>query len=78
MTIVCSLLIVLTRVMARLLYAKEFYDAWQYVPFLLIAIVFGALSGYIGGIFAAVKDTVIFAKTSIIGAITNVIINIIM
>ena len=75
MVIVCSFLIVFTKILARLLYAKEFYEAWKYVPFLLIAVVFGALSGYIGGIFAAVKDTKVFAKTSIIGAFANVIMN---
>lgn len=73
MVIVCSVLIMLSRVMAKFLYANDFYAAWKYVPFLLIASVFGALSGYIGGIFAATKDTKIFAKTSIVGAVANLI-----
>jgi O-antigen/teichoic acid export membrane protein len=78
MVAVCSVLIVLTKGIAHILYAKDFYVAWQYVPFLLLATLFGALSGYIGGIFAAVKDANIFAKSSIIGAIVNVILNIIL
>lgn len=78
MTLVCSILIVFTKIMAKLLYAKDFYVAWQYVPFLLIAIVFGALSGYIGGIFAAVKDTKIFANTSIVGAVINIVLNVVL
>lgn len=73
MVIVCSVLIMLSRVMAKFLYANDFYAAWKYVPFLLIASVFGALSGYIGGIFAATKDTKIFASTSIVGAVANLI-----
>jgi O-antigen/teichoic acid export membrane protein len=48
------------------------------VPFLLIATVFGALSGYIGGILGAVKDTKIFAKSTSVGAIVNIILNIIL
>ena len=36
------------------------------------------MSGYIGGIFAAVKDSKIFAKSTVCGAITNVILNLIL
>ncbi len=78
MTLVCSLLIVMSRLIASFLYAKDFYDAWKYVPFLLIATVFGSLSGYIGGIYAAVKDTKSFAITSIYGAIVNLIITFVL
>lgn len=78
MTIVCSVLIILSRIIASLLYAKNFFEAWKYVPFLLIAIVFGALSGYMGGIFAAVKDTKVFAKSSIVGAVLNMVLNFIL
>lgn len=55
-------LIILSRTIAELLYNKDFYNAWKYAPFLTIAAVFGALSGYIGGIYAATKDTKAFAK----------------
>ena len=78
MIIVCSGLIVIARLLASVLYAKDFYFAWRYVPFLLIATLFGSLSGYIGGIFAAVKDTKIFAKSSIIGAGINIVFNILL
>ena len=77
LVIICSIIIVFDKVFAKILYAKEFYIAWKYVPWLTIAIVFGALSGYIGGVFSAVKDSKIFAHSSIIGAITNIMLNII-
>ena len=73
MTLVCSALIILSRTMAELLYSKEFYTAWQYVPFLTMAAVFGALSGYLGGIYAATKDTRTFATTSMVGAAANLV-----
>lgn len=72
---ICSTLIITTRFLAYILYAQEFFTAWRYVPFLLIAIVFGALSGYIGGIFTAVKDPKIFAQSTMIGATVNIILN---
>ena len=78
MIILCSILIMMSKLLAVILYKGDFYSAWKYVPFLLISIVFGALSGYIGGIFTAVKNTKIFAKSTVIGAITNLILNIIL
>ena len=41
MITVCSILILLTKVLARLLYKNQFYSAWTYVPYLLISILFG-------------------------------------
>lgn len=75
LTIACSAILVLDKILARLLYAKDFYVAWRYVPWLTIAIVFGALSGYIGGFFTAVKDSKIFAHSTLVGAVTNIILN---
>lgn len=75
MVVVCSAIIVTDKILAKFLYAKDFFIAWRYVPWLTIAILFGAMSGYIGGVFAAVKDSRIFAKSTVVGAITNVILN---
>ena len=75
MVFICSVLILSARLIAKILYAKDFYAAWKYVPFLMIAIVFGSLSGYIGGIFSAVKQSKIFAQSTVIGAASNIIMN---
>lgn len=71
----CAVLIIMDKTLARFLYAKDFYIAWQYVPFYLIAIVFGAVSSFCGGIFQAVKNSKAQSSTTIIGAISNVIMN---
>lgn len=78
MILICSLLILMARIIAHILYAKDFYVAWKYAPFLLISVVFGAMAGYIGGIFTAVKDSKIFAQSTVIGAIVNIVLNIIL
>jgi O-antigen/teichoic acid export membrane protein len=74
----CSVIIVTDKILAKILYAKDFYVAWKYVPWLTIAIVFGSLSGYIGGIFSAVKDSKIYAQSTIVGAVSNIALNIIL
>lgn len=75
LTIMCSAIIVADKILAKILYAKDFYVAWKYVPWLTIAIIFGSLSGFIGGIFSAVKATKIFATSTIVGAVTNIVLN---
>ena len=78
MTFLCACVIAADRFLAHLLYAGDFFGAWRYVPFLLIAIVFGALSGYIGGVFAASKDSKIYAYSTVISAISNIVLNIVL
>lgn len=75
MVLGCSAIIVVDKLLARLMYAKDFYAAWQYVPWLTIAIVFGSLAGYLGGFFSAVKDSKVFARTTLIGAACNIVLN---
>ena len=77
MVIICSGVILLDKLLARMMYAKDFYIAWKYVPFLTIAIVFSSMSGYIGGFFSAVKDSKVFAQSTLVGAVVNLVLNII-
>lgn len=78
MVLLCSAIIVADKILAHFLYAKDFFVAWKYVPWLTISIVFGSLSGYIGGFFSAVKNSKIFAQSTVIGAVSNIILNLIM
>ena len=78
MVLICSAIIVGDKILAHFLYAKDFFVAWKYVPWLTIAIVFGSLSGYIGGFFSAVKNSKIFAQSTVIGAASNIVLNLIM
>ena len=75
MVLGCSAIIVVDKLLARMMYAKDFFAAWQYVPWLTIAIVFGSLAGYLGGFFSAVKDSKVFARTTLIGAACNIVLN---
>lgn len=74
----CSGLILINIPLARLLYAKEFFVAWNYSSVLLVSVMFNSLTAYIGGIFAAVKQSKIIAYTTLISATVNMILNIIL
>lgn len=77
MCIICSLLIFMTRPLAHILYAKDFYEAWKYVPFLLVSSVLNCASGLLGPILSAKKDSKAMMWSAIIGASVNIIMNIV-
>lgn len=76
MCIACSGLMLLTKPLAYILYAKDFYLAWQYVPFLLISSVFNSASGMLGPILAAKKNSKAMMTSALIGAGANIVLNI--
>ena len=59
-----------------LLINKEFADAYLYIPILIIAALFNCLICIYTGIYIAKKDTKKVASTTIIGAVINILINI--
>lgn len=67
----CSCLIILDVPLARILYAKEFFTAWKCVPFLLLSNVFIAMAGFESSILQAMGSTKKIASTTIIGAVVN-------
>ena len=74
----CSFLILTVRLLAFLMFKKDFYGAWQYVPPLLISVVFGALTGFLGSICLAFKDSKAMGFATGLGAAVNIILNIIL
>lgn len=73
MAILCSVLVMFDKQIASLLFAKDFYDAWRYAPFLLLSVVFGSLSTLLGGLFTALKDSKFIATTTALGAALNIV-----
>lgn len=78
MVLACSFFILSDKFFAGILYANDFYKAWEYVPFLLISIVFGATGGYVGGIFSALKEAKMLSQSTTIGAVVNIGLNIVL
>lgn len=78
MCLVCSLIMIINVPLAKFLYSGEFMEAWKYVPPLLLSVVFNSMCLFIGGIFTAVKDTKAISLTTIIGALINIILNILL
>lgn len=75
MCLACAGLILLDIPLARFLYAKEFFEAWKYVPALLISVVFIASAGFFETIITLFKKSNVVAATTIAGAVVNLLLN---
>lgn len=72
---VCSLILLANIPLARMLYSKDFFAAWRYVPFLLVGTMFNGLALFMGCIFSAAKKTGEVSRTTMAGAAVNTICN---
>lgn len=57
--------------------SPEFYSSWEFVPFLLLGVVFSSFSGFLGTNYIAAKQTKGVFRTSIVGGIINIVLNLI-
>ncbi|MFF2910883.1 lipopolysaccharide biosynthesis protein [Paenibacillus sp. NPDC057934] len=72
-----SIILMLLKYMMGSLVSKEFYSSWEFIPFLLIGIVFSSFSAFLGTNYIAAKKTKGIFRTSLIGAAINIILNLI-
>lgn len=78
MTTFCSCIIIINIPLAKLLYSNDFFVAWKYSSVLLISVMFNTLTVFQGSIFSAAKATRAVATTTIISAVVNIIMNILL
>ena len=71
----CSFLIMTNKFLSNLLFSKEFYEAWKYVPIQLISVVLSTSSSFLSTLLAVYKKTKISLNISIITALLNVSLN---
>ncbi|WP_165056669.1 MULTISPECIES: lipopolysaccharide biosynthesis protein [unclassified Adlercreutzia] len=68
----CSVIMLLDVPLAHILYANEFFEAWRYVPFLLVGVLLNGLSLFEGCIYAAARRTKEVSATTIAGAVVGI------
>ena len=75
MSVSCMVLILMCKVLGHILYAKDFFKAWEYVPFLLVSGLINSASGIVGSILSAKKNSKAMGFSAFYGSITNVVLN---
>lgn len=68
-------LIFINKGLSRLMFANEFYNAWRYVPLLIISSVMNTASGMLAPILSAQYKTKPIALSSVIGLTVNLVLN---
>lgn len=74
----CSGLICASEFLGSILYAKDYYIAWTYVPVLLVAYFFSGLSGVMASIYTAMKRTQLLFRSTLCGALLNLVLNLLL
>ncbi len=75
LSLVCGGMILLSRVFAGILFDPSFAGAWVYIPTLLLATAFSALSNFCNSVYTVEKRSMPSLLTATLGAVTNVILN---
>lgn len=70
--VITAILILLSRIIAKLLLSGEFSNYWHTIPCLLISVFFGALVGFLGTIFSAEKKNSIQFISTMTGSFVSI------
>ena len=76
--LIASGIITFTVLITKLMFAKDYFDAWIYIPVLTFAMVFFNFVSFTGTVYVVEKKTVWSSLTSFAGALLNVILNLIL
>lgn len=75
---VAVILIILAKPLAFILFQKDFFMAWKATTILLFAYVFNFLAGILGTVYTSAKQTKLIFTSTVIGAVINVLLNLIL
>lgn len=73
-----SALIIFCQLITKILVAKSYYDSWQYVPILVMATTISCFVNFLGSVYMAEKKSVMAMVTAMSGAVTNVVLNLLL
>ncbi len=73
--VMASGVILCTRLIPRFLFAEAYYEAWRYIPLLVIAMVFTCMVNFLGSIYMVEKKSARSLATAAISAGVNVALN---
>jgi len=76
--VVTGLILLVLKPLMNVFVSEAFYEAWKYVPLLLVGTIFQAFSSFFGTNYTASKKTKGAFSTSVYGAVVNIGINIIL
>lgn len=77
--IICvSFILLILKPLMKVFVSDTFFDAWKYVPFLLLSLIFSSMSQLVGMSYLASMKTSGNFFTSVFGAVINLVLNFIL
>lgn len=73
--ILCTVLLILSRSLASVLYSNDFFEAWKYTPVLIVGVLFGSLIAYFTPSYLAHKKTNRLFLSTLFGALVTLVCN---
>ena len=73
-----SALVLFSKIATRILLAENYYDSWQYIPVLSLAMAFSALVTFMASVYMVGKKSMNSFYTAAAGAVTNIVLNILL
>ena len=74
----CSVLMLSNIFVSKLIFSNSFFEAWKFVPPLLVSSLLSMLCLTYENYYIAIKKTNIISATAVVGAITNLTLNLIL
>ena len=71
-----AILIATAKITTFLLASPEFYEAWQYIPFLVLATTFSCLASFLSSVYMVEKKSIHTLITTFLSALLNIGLNI--
>ena len=66
------------QIFAKILFAESYFAAWIFIPVISAATIFTALDTFLGSVYFTVKKTYMSLWTSLIGAVVNIGLNLLL
>lgn len=74
----CLVIIPFSKLASSILFDPSYYTAWQHIPFLTMSAFFSCLCGFLASAFRAYKKTGQLFVSVAIGAVSNIVLNLIL
>ena len=71
--VAATCLILVTKPLATLLFQRDYFEAYVYVPILVLSCVFSCLSSFMQGIFVAKKKSGVLLSSTLVGAVVSIV-----
>lgn len=68
-------LIFTAQLIAKIAFSAEYYEAWKFMPFLVVSSIFSSHASFLASVFSAAKKTKMLLNSVCVGAAVNFVLN---